>query len=147
MNSPFTTSLRIEAWPDPVIDRLGHAPASAYVEWLWLPVIGPSAAWAYRRLTSGLAAQPGGYQVPLSELAHWLGLGQGTGANSTVVRTLRRLVAFQLALQVDDATLAVRRRVPPLTRRRLERLSPYLQQTHVRLTNVSPPPGLEAEAS
>ncbi|MDP9403829.1 MAG: hypothetical protein M3P85_11010 [Actinomycetota bacterium] len=147
MNSPFTSPLRIEAWRDPVIDRLGHAPASAYVEWLWLPRIGPSAAWAHRRLTSGLAAQPGGYKLSLSELAHWLGLGQGTGANSIVVRTLRRLVAFHLAQQVDHATLAVRRRVPPLTRPQLERLSPYLQQAHIRLTNASPAPGLEAEAS
>ena len=29
-------------------------PHSAYFEWLWLPRIAPSAAWAYRRLTEGL---------------------------------------------------------------------------------------------
>ncbi len=35
-------SLHIRPWPDPVIDRLGHDPRSAYVERFWLGVLGPS---------------------------------------------------------------------------------------------------------
>ena len=31
--------LRVEPWPDPVIDELGHDPRSAYVETFWLPVL------------------------------------------------------------------------------------------------------------
>ena len=147
MDSPLTTVVRIEAWPDAVIDGLGHSPTSAYFEWLWLPQIGPSAAWAYRRLTSGLASQPDGYQVSLPELAQWLGLGGGIGKNAPVVRTLRRLVLFHLALQLDGSTLAVRRRVPPLNLRQLQRLSPHLQRTHAHLTDASPRPGRQAEAS
>ena len=34
--------LRVEPWPDPVIDEVGHDPRSAYVETFWLPVLGPS---------------------------------------------------------------------------------------------------------
>ena len=34
--------IRVEPWPDPVIDELGHDPRSAYVETFWLPVLGPT---------------------------------------------------------------------------------------------------------
>ncbi len=136
MHPSLTSPLQIRSWPDAVIERLGHEPTSAYFEWLWLPRIGPSTAWAYRRLTSGLSAQPEGYSIDLEELARWLGLG--TGANSPLVRSLRRLVQFHLALQVDASTLAVRRRVAPLTLRQVEALPPTLRRTHLRLTNTGP---------
>jgi hypothetical protein len=129
MPSPLTSPVRITPWPDTVIDRMGHQPDSAYFEWLWLPRIGPSTAWAYRRLTSGLAGHPEGFTISLEELAHWLGL-RGTGANSVVVRSLGRLVRFHLAMQVDVSSLALRRRVPPLTKGQLAALSPHLQRTH-----------------
>lgn len=54
MDSPLTSPLHVQAWPDPVIDHLGYGPTSSYFEWLWLPRVGPSAAWAYRRLSTGL---------------------------------------------------------------------------------------------
>ena len=38
-----TDRLHIRPWTDPVIDRLGHAPRSAYVETYWLGILGPSA--------------------------------------------------------------------------------------------------------
>ena len=31
-----TSQLRIEAWDDPIVDRLGHDPRSTYVETYWL---------------------------------------------------------------------------------------------------------------
>jgi hypothetical protein len=34
--------LRVEPWPDPVIDEVGHDPRSAYVETFWLQVLGPT---------------------------------------------------------------------------------------------------------
>ncbi len=144
MHSPITSPLRIQAWPDAVIDRIGHLPTSAYFEWLWLPRIGPSTAWAYRRLNEGLAVHPDGYDVNLEALAAWLGLGGGTGQNSPLVRSLRRLVRFYLALQVDEHTLAVRRRVPPVTQPQLRHLHPTLQRTHLRLANTTRP-GTEPE--
>ena len=36
--------LRIEAWPDPVIDHMGFSPSSPYLE-LWLGILGPSLCW------------------------------------------------------------------------------------------------------
>ena len=35
--------LAVVAWPDPVVERFGHAPRSVYVETYWLPILGPSA--------------------------------------------------------------------------------------------------------
>ena len=145
MHSPLTSPLRVQAWPDAVIDRMGHLPTSAYFEWLWLPRLSPSTAWAYRRLTEGLTAQPDGFRVELDTVAAWLGLG-GTGQNGPLVRSLRRLVRFQLALQRDEHTLAVRRRVPPLTQPQLRHLHPSLQRTHLRLAATAAPSELEQAA-
>lgn len=39
---PLDRVLRIQPWPDPVVDDHGHDPRSAYVERFWLPVLGPS---------------------------------------------------------------------------------------------------------
>ena len=36
----------------------GVEPASSYVETYWLPMLGPSATWALRRITAGLATAP-----------------------------------------------------------------------------------------
>lgn len=126
-------TLTIQAWPDELIDKLGFEAHSSYCEFLWLPRIGPSATWAYRRLVGGLAASPDGYRLSLGELAHALGLGTGTGHHSPVSRTVNRLVDFELAARFGDAGLVVRRKVPPLTQRQLARLSPQLQEVHHRL--------------
>ena len=70
----------VEAIPirHPVIEALGHHPTSEYAEQFWLPVIGPSALWAHRRLTAG---DRSGYQLDLSTLGQEIGLGTGTGRN------------------------------------------------------------------
>src|SRR5258708_6378845 len=102
------TTLQIKAWPDPVIDQLGFDPASGYVELCWLPILGPSAVWAIRRLTAGLRANPGGYSIRIADLGSALGLGAGNGRNSAIMRTLRRLVQFQMARDEGQGVLAVR---------------------------------------
>src|SRR5205814_2850739 len=61
--------LAVVAWPDPVVERFGHAPRSVYVETYWLPVLGPSATCAMRRLTAWLEVEPEDYDVPLVELS------------------------------------------------------------------------------
>src|SRR5258708_1643665 len=86
--------LAVVQWHDIVVERFGHAPRSVYAETYWLPVLGPSATWAMRRLTAWLHAEPAGYSVSLSDLGRELGLGAGTGKNAAVIRTLARLVAF-----------------------------------------------------
>ena len=125
--------IRVVAWPDPVADAAGFPATSSMVEWCWLPVAGPSATWAYRRLVSALAGNKGAYDQDLAELAHWLGLGAGVSPNAPVSRTLLRLVRFGLAAVTGPRTLAVRRKAPPLRSSQLDRLNPRLQRVHTTL--------------
>ncbi|MBV8161340.1 MAG: hypothetical protein JO265_10500 [Acidimicrobiia bacterium] len=48
------------------------------------------------------------------------------------MRTLDRVCQFELATLQDEATLAVRRKLPPLTRRQVERLPDMLRDAHRR---------------
>jgi hypothetical protein len=129
-----TTSLKIESWPDPVIDSLGHDPRSHYVETYWLPVLGPSTVWLLRRVAAGLELAPEGFEIDLDETARSLGLGttERQSRHSPFMRTLRRTIDFDMAQLRDGATLAVRRRLPPLSRRHLVRLPVSLQGSHER---------------
>jgi hypothetical protein len=121
--------LRVEALPDAVIDQCGHDPRSVYAETYWLSIIGPSALWALRRVTAWLEAEPAGFTVELELLAKELGLGHGTGRNSPIVRSLARLIAFDLA-RPSPAGMVVRRSVPPLALRHLRRLPEHLVVAH-----------------
>jgi len=129
----FTTeTLTVRPWPDPVIDSVGHDPRSAYVEQFWLGVLGPSTTWLLRRLAAGLESEPAGFDLHLPDTARALGLGDKTGRNGPFVRALGRCCQFGLAQPHDRATLAVRRKLPPLNRRQVERLPEPLQAAHQR---------------
>jgi hypothetical protein len=131
---------------DPVVDGLGHSAESAYSETYWLPIIGPTALWALRRLNHWLEGAPRGYPLALAPLARELGLGQGTGRNSPVVRSLARLVCFGLA-EVRGGQLMVRRRVPPLAHRHIRRLPAHLVERHRVETEAIPTPTAPNPAS
>src|SRR5437588_7379366 len=119
---------------DPVIDRIGFDPRSPYVERFWLGVVGPSTTWLLRRIAAGFDASPGGFEMSLGETARALGLGDRGGRHSPFLRTVNRMIQFELAqvLSPGAGELAVRRRVPPLNRRQSGRLSPALQVAHDR---------------
>src|SRR6266508_6943618 len=68
---------------------------SSYVEFVWLPLVGPSGAWALRRLTR-LIETEGSTVIDTEVFAVSLGLGHGRGARSTLARVLRRLERFHL---------------------------------------------------
>ncbi|MEY2472970.1 MAG: hypothetical protein QOK28_2299 [Actinomycetota bacterium] len=121
--------LWIVAWHDPVVDKLGHAPRSLYVETYWLPVLGPSATWAMRRLTAWLDARTDGYDLSLAEFGRELGLGNGTGRNASVVRTLARLATFGMVTPLGHS-LAVRTMLAPLARRHVASLPDALAAMH-----------------
>jgi hypothetical protein len=122
--------LKVVPWPDPVIDTIGYDPRSVYVERYWLSILGPSATFAARALSSALECSPGGVVVPIKALAGQLGLGSGNAAQSPVIaRALGRLVAFELAA-VGGGEYALRRRFPPLCRRQLVRLPEHLVALH-----------------
>jgi hypothetical protein len=125
--------LTICAWPDPVIDSLGHDPRSAYVETYWLGILGPSTTWLVRRLVAGLESEPDGYELDLAECARCLGLGDRGGRHSPFRRALLRLTQFELAQRRGPQTLAVRRRLPPLSAHQAARLPDCLRESHAAL--------------
>lgn len=125
-------TVRVTPWCDEAVERVGYDPRSPYVERFWLGVIGPSCTWLMRRLAAGFDAAPEGFDLPLGETARALGLGDPGGRNSAFFRTLTRMVQFELARPAGPAELEVRRRLPPLGRRHLARLSPALQEAHSR---------------
>lgn len=122
--------LSIEAWDDPVVDRLGHDPHSTYVETFWLGVLGPSTTWLIRRLAAGLDRAPDGYVIDLAETARAIGIGGRGGRYSPFMRSLQRSTQFGLTQHRGPDVLAVRRRIPPLSRRLVERLPASLQEQH-----------------
>ena len=89
-------ALSVIGWPDPVIDRLGHDPRSAYVERFWLAILGPSTTWLLRRLAAGLDASPDGFDLNLAVTARSLGLGGKVSRHGPFQKSIGRLVIFEL---------------------------------------------------
>ena len=129
----FTSdTLTIRPWADEVIDHLGFDPRSPYVERFWLGILGPSTTWLLRRVATGFDTSPDGFELPLAETARALGLGDRGGRHSPFLRSVNRTIQFGMALATGESELAVRRRLPPLARRQIERLSPALVASHER---------------
>jgi hypothetical protein len=108
----------------------GFGLRSAYVEEFWLPVLGPSCIVLLRRLDAALADSPGGVTVDLPATARALGLGQRTGRNGPMVRTVQRCCAFGAARLTSAHQLVVRHHLPPLSRRQVSRLPDAMQARH-----------------
>ncbi len=122
----------VRPWSDDVLDRDGFDARSPYVERFWLGILGPSTTWLLRRIAAGFDAAPEGFALPLGETARALGLGDRGGRHSPFLRTVNRMVQFELAQQRGPDELAVRRQLPPLSARQAARLSPALQAAHER---------------
>lgn len=88
----------------------GHSLDSAYVEWFWLPTLGPTALLAARRLHAlATAVQP----VDTQTLAAMLGIASVNGA---LAHTLGRLDRFRVAAWDQQAgTVEVVDRLPRLS--------------------------------
>jgi hypothetical protein len=125
-----TPTLTVRPWPDLVIDEVGHDPRSPYVERFWLGLLGPTATWLLRRLVAGLEETPAGFELDLAVTATELGLGNHSGPHSPFLRAIQRCCRFGAAELVDDSTLRVRRKLPPLTRAQVERLPDLLRGSH-----------------
>lgn len=126
---PLCPTITVCPLADAVVERHGFPVRSVYAEALWLPILGPSALWALRRLAAMAVASPEGCAVDLAELASSLGLSAGTGRNSIIVRTLSRLVHFGMA-EWDGSTLRVRTAVAPLRQTQLTHVGPPLRRLH-----------------
>ncbi len=126
---PLPTTVRVTPWHDPVVDRRGHDPRSAYVEQFWLSVLGPTATWLVRRLVAGFDRHPDGYELDVTGTARSLGLSVTRGTASPFAKAVQRCAMFG-ALQQLTGTWAVRRRMPAVSQRHLLRLPPDLQHAH-----------------
>lgn len=135
------TMVRVVAWRDPIVDVLGVDPRSYYVELFWLPVIGPTCTWLLRRIVGRLEHDERGFHLDLDETARSLGLSGRQGRNAPFGRALTRCVTFELARWQGKETLAVRRLLPPLSRRHLIRLPGALQEAHEEWAARSPDHG------
>ena len=117
-------------------DLLEYPAGSVYVETFWLPLVGPSAVLALRRLSAWLEPEPDGITVSIAILSSCLGLGTGTGRRAPVARTLARLVDFKIASH-DGERLLLRRELPMLSVRQIERLPACLVTAHEQLIQGS----------
>jgi hypothetical protein len=124
------TTMHVIPWVDPVVDRAGVDPRSAYVERFWLPVLGPSCTLLVRRLADHLDDHPAGLAIDLDETARSLGLGGAVGRHAPFLRAIDRAVRYGLMRRAGHQELAVRRRVGPLPERLVGRLPSALQRDH-----------------
>ncbi len=123
-------SIHITGLDDPVVDLLGHDPRSAYVERFWLSILGPSTTFLLRHLAARLDADPDGFDLDLTETANMLGLRTTRTQVTPFIRALARTGQFHLTEPCGPTALAVRRRLPSLTRQQVRRLSPALRDQH-----------------
>ena len=127
--SSIDPTLVVVPWYDEVVDPIGHDPRSQYVELFWLNVLGPTTTWLLRRLVGGLDSYPDGYELDLTQTARALGLGYSHGTVGPFTRALQRCVLFGAAQSLDGG-LAVRRRLPEVSQRHLERMPEHLRHAH-----------------
>ncbi|MCB0992432.1 MAG: hypothetical protein KDB16_15750 [Acidimicrobiales bacterium] len=135
--------LDLTTWVDPIVDELGHDPRSAYAEMFWLPVVGPSTLWFARAAVARIDGSEPDELIPVdvSDTAASLGLAWNGGINSPFARTVMRAIRFGFARPIGSHSLAVRRRLAPLSHRQVQRLPERLREAHVRWAN-----GLDARA-
>jgi hypothetical protein len=121
-------TLVVVPWIDPIVDEVGFDVFSRYAEMFWLPIMGPSAMWILRRIVMGFAEFPGGYEMDTEEIALAVGLSFTQGANCPFTRALRRCQWFGAAQSVQGG-LAVRIKLPPVSRRQVQRFPTGLKQS------------------
>ena len=120
----------VNAWPDPTLEHCGHDAASNYVETFWLPILGPTSTWLYRRLVAGLDHHGGEpHDLDLVEMANWIGLGSSLSKNSATTRSVERLERFDIIRHIDHQ-LWVRPQLPQLSPRLIRRLPERLISWH-----------------
>src|ERR1700737_3969196 len=131
-------SLTVVPLDDPVVERHGFGPNSVYVEFVYLPILGATTVWLYRRL-GVLVLTADSTVVDLAELGRNLGGGGarrqpgvgGAGRNAPLVRSLRRLELFGGA-SWNGEIYAVRRALAPISERQLQRLPSLAKTVHRR---------------
>lgn len=126
---PLPDRVHITPWLDPVVDARGHDPRSTYVEQFWLSVLGPTATWLMRHFVAGFDHHPDGYELEVAHAARSLGLSVAKGTASPFAKSVHRCVIFGMAAPRTDGW-TVRRRMPPVPHRQLQRLPEPVQARH-----------------
>lgn len=121
--------LVVEPWDDPTLEQYGFGVSDVYVETFWLSTLGPTATWLLRRLVAILGDRPSAVRLDVAELSASLGIGSAKDHLTPMVKALDRLVMFGVA-QVRRDRLAIRRFVPPLASKQIDRLPPHLRRSH-----------------
>lgn len=124
--------LRLHPLLDEVVETHGFTPMSSYVEFCWLPVLGPTSTWLYRRV--GPLVIAGIKEVDTLELAATLGLSTGLSRHAALARAIQRLHRFGV-VRYDGEGVVVRRALGPLSMARLSELPQSVRNAHHRLTN------------
>lgn len=123
-------SLHVTIWDEHAVNPGDHVAKSGYVELFWLPVLGPSATFLFRRLGAGLESVPEGFSVGLDDLGRELGLGTSDTKNAPLQRAISRLVQFGLVRRHAAGELSVRTAVATLSQHQVGRLPDVLQEAH-----------------
>ena len=130
---PELTELLVTWRIDPLI-RIGHLPESNYLEFCWLPSLGPAGVLLYRRLVWLTRDRPQ-VTVDALDLSQSLGLGSPRSASARLWKTLIRLQRFGLITTTPDRNeILVSGIVPPLSPQAVERLTPTARRVHDELT-------------
>ncbi len=122
--------LLVVPWEDPVVDQRGVDPRSTYVETFWLPLLGPTSTWLLRRLADEFDRSPTGFSLDAADAARSIGIGTRGGQRGPFHRSIDRCVRFGMAHHAEHGILAVRRRLPPLSRAQADRLPRSLHGAH-----------------
>ena len=123
--------MTVIAYRDPLVEARGHRPGSPYIEKVTLSALGPAASWLWTRLARIAANRPSTV-IDMADLAASLGLSTELGPNSTISRTVARMVWFDAARRAGN-TLAVRTALADLPARRLARLPTSARLAHQHL--------------
>jgi hypothetical protein len=104
-----------------------------------LPIIGPSTLLFLRFAARALEREPDGVEVDVVELARSLGLG-GRADHAPFRRMLARATDFHVARLDEHGRIAVRRHLPELSSRQLEKAPMLTRDAHAVLRHGVAPP-------
>lgn len=117
--------------PIPPHGHAAHDLRSAYVEQVWLPVLGPTSV-ALLRACPLLWAIAAPYEADDQDIAHMLGLGGG----SRLRDVCKRLARFRVAnWDPTTGSLQVRTHLPDLTATQLARCPEHTRGLHCNLAS------------
>jgi hypothetical protein len=121
------TQLHLIRWVDPA----GAAEEDArHPDWIWLPILGPSAMLLLLRLQALLHVDPKPQLIDLHVMSQTLGLGTCDSKHAPIFRAMSRVVHFGLAKRMAAGQLAVRCRVADPSPHQLSGLTLPLQSAY-----------------